>query len=335
MSVKLIIFDLDGTLIDTGADIRTALNYAIAPLGIKPISESQTREFIGEGVSRLIEKATGPGHIGTREKTIQRFMEYYEMHLMDRSNPYPFVRNILESLKSIRKVVISNKRERLVIKLLTEFNLIEFFEIARGSAQGIKKKPSPDQVNRILNQMGVHEQEAIIVGDSAIDIQTGRNAGLATIGVTYGYGSEADLRGATYRIDSFSELVPLLYSHRELLERRREIRHSIPNIYRTYIELSIRIADDDIPMTLTGFSEHGLRFRCPVPFDRDTTRLATISMPKSLTKVIPLTLGIRHCVESDGAYDIGAEIQEVGSEVWFKVFRKILTFISEREGDVF
>ena len=133
MKIKLIIFDLDGTLVNSIADITNALNYAIGPYGLEQLTIERTTSLVGEGVTRLIEKLVGQKAADLKDVVLKRFLEYYSEHLNDFTVPYPGVRETLEMLGSYRKAVISNKREDLSKRLLENLGLSNYFDIIWGS----------------------------------------------------------------------------------------------------------------------------------------------------------------------------------------------------------
>jgi phosphoglycolate phosphatase len=335
MSVRLVIFDLDGTLVDTSVDITNAVNYAILPLGFQALSVDKTTALVGEGLSKLVENILGPEMQEHKDNVLNRFLQYYTSHLTEHSRPYPYVRNVLEQLGGISKAVLSNKMEFLSKKLLEDLGLASYFDFIAGSDTASEKKPSPVPVYNILSVLSVTPGETALVGDSNFDVQAAKDAGVLSIAVTYGYRSRSVLEDADYIIDSLGELVPLICPDQKIPERRREKRHVVPGICQNYLEFKMMIGNDFIPAVILDFSEHGLKLKCPVPLDPGSRRESTIAVPKSLNKEISLTLGIRHCSEDHGDYIIGAEIVEVGSELWFKVFKNILQFIKDREGQMF
>lgn len=210
MPVKLIIFDLDGTLIDTGRDITNALNYALSAQGLKSVSVEDTIKMIGEGITRLIEKILGHDRFRERDTVIKKFLDYYSEHLTDYSTVYPHVRETLEQLDGYKKAVISNKREYLSVKLLDKLNLLDFFNMVVGSDTTSEKKPSAIPILHVIEKFGAGTQETIIVGDSNYDIEAGRKAGIKTIAVTYGYREKEYLMNADYIIDRFKKLPAIL-----------------------------------------------------------------------------------------------------------------------------
>jgi phosphoglycolate phosphatase len=210
MSVKLIMFDLDGTLVDTGRDITNALNYALRPYGLSELTVEVTVKMVGEGLTRLIEKVIGEEKGQLRDAVKKRFLDYYSEHLTDYSKTYPHVRETLENLSFYKKAVISNKREYLSANLLDKLVLLKYFDLVVGSDTTSERKPSAVPVIHVINKLGVALHESIIVGDSPYDIEAGKKAGVKTIAVTYGYGEKKNLLDADYMIDSIESLLTLI-----------------------------------------------------------------------------------------------------------------------------
>ncbi len=210
MTIKLILFDLDGTLVDTVTDIRNALNYALNPYGTKNLSVEQTKKLIGEGINRLIEKSLGKEGIQWRDVAITRFLDYYSKHLIDNSTVYPCVRETLEKLSGYKKAIISNKKEDLSRDLLEKLDLLKHFELIIGSDTASERKPSAVPVIYALAKFNIGPHEAVIVGDSNYDIEAGEKAGVKTIAVTYGYRERRYLLDADHIINSFNDLLPVL-----------------------------------------------------------------------------------------------------------------------------
>ncbi|MDP2167247.1 MAG: HAD-IA family hydrolase [Thermodesulfovibrionales bacterium] len=329
MPVRLIIFDLDGTLVDTSIDITRALNYAIKPYGLHELTVKDTIKVVGEGVSRLIEKVLGPEKSHFKDEALERFLYYYRAHLTDYSRIYPGVRETLEELGGYKKAVISNKTESLSVTLLDRLGLLKYFSLVVGGDSGPEKKPSPAPVRHVLSGLSVSPHEAIMVGDSNYDIEAGQKAGVRTVAVTYGYRERRQLSGADYMVDGFEELIPLL--PRVQAERRKEKRHTVPDICQTYIEFRIKISDDFIRAGLLDFSRRGIRIKSPVPVDAGSLKECTISIPKSLTKGAAFKARVKHCLRQEEGFIVGAEIEEVEDEVWFRIVGKVHDFIYEKE----
>ncbi len=208
--IKVIMFDLDGTLVDSSVDITNALNYAIVPYGIGKLTVEETIGLVGEGLTRLIEKALGNERAAIVPEVLDRFVGYYSEHLVDFTLPYKGVGETLEHLGNYRKAVISNKRESLSRELLEKLGLAKYFDIILGSDSVEEKKPSPRPIMKILETFSLKPDEAVIVGDSNFDIDAGKAAGTRTIAVSYGYREIAVLKGADFIIDDITELLRIL-----------------------------------------------------------------------------------------------------------------------------
>lgn len=204
---NLIIFDLDGTLVDTSVDICNAINYAIEPLNVQPVSVEETKFLVGEGITKLFEKLLAQKNKKfSCSELVKRFSEYYSAHLIDVSAPYPGVVETLESLNGFRKAVVSNKRESFTLRIMKELDLSRFFEVIVGGDTVLSKKPSPGPLNYVLSRLGIMPSCAVIVGDSNYDIDAGKAAGVGTVAVTYGFRSIDYLREADFIIDSIAGL---------------------------------------------------------------------------------------------------------------------------------
>lgn len=210
MPLKLILFDLDGTLVDSSVDITNALNYALEPYAFSPLTKDEAIKLVGEGVTRLIEKLVGNMAVSVIEDVKNRFLEHYTLHIVDHTLEYPGVRTTLEALSVYKKAVISNKRESLSRKTLEGLGLAGFFDLLAGSDTTSGKKPSPVQILWALSELQVSPEEAVIVGDSNFDVDAGKAAGITTIAVTYGYRPLEAISHADYIIDRISALIPLL-----------------------------------------------------------------------------------------------------------------------------
>lgn len=208
--IKLIMFDLDGTLVDSSVDITNALNYATEPYGFEKLSVDKTISLVGEGLTRLVEKILGKDNAEIMSDVLERFLRHYSEHLTDFTRPYPGVSVTLQSISGYRKAVISNKREALSRRLLEELELSKYFDIILGSDSVGERKPSPKPILHILTALSLRSDEAVMVGDSNYDIDSGKAAGVRTVAVSYGYRNRSLLKGADFIIDSIGELIPKL-----------------------------------------------------------------------------------------------------------------------------
>jgi phosphoglycolate phosphatase len=207
VKIKLIIFDIDGTLVDSSIDITNALNYATEPYNLEKLTVKKTISMVGEGLTRLVEKLLGEDRSEILPEVMDRFLDYYSEHLTDFTLPYPGVRETLEELRNYKKAVISNKREFLTRRLLEKLELLKYFDIVMGSDSIGEKKPSPKPVIHVLKMLSLKPEEAIIIGDSNYDIDAGKAAGVTTMAVSYGFRDVRLLKEADYIIDNIKELL--------------------------------------------------------------------------------------------------------------------------------
>lgn len=204
--ITLIIFDLDGTLVNSIVDITNSLNHAIEPYRLEKMTVEKTMGLVGEGLTALVEKVLGRENAPIMSSVMDRFIRYYSEHLTDFTVPYPGVPETLEKLADYRKAVVSNKREALSKRVLDDLKLSHFFDVILGSDSAVAKKPSPEPILHILRMVKVDPDQAVMVGDSNYDMEAGRAAGIKTIGVTYGYRGLAFLGDADEVIEHFTDL---------------------------------------------------------------------------------------------------------------------------------
>ena len=196
---KLVIFDLDGTLLDTIADLAESTNHALKQLGYPTHNVETIRTFVGNGINKLLERAL-PLQEQTEEKVMlmrSHFVPYYDAHNADLSSPYPGIVHLLEDLQGqgIMIAVASNKYQEATVKLVKHyFPTINFIEIL-GQREGINVKPDPSIVFDILKKANVNKEEVLYVCDSGVDMQTAINAGVDAIGVTWGFRPRTELEG--------------------------------------------------------------------------------------------------------------------------------------------
>ncbi|MBP3842033.1 MAG: HAD-IA family hydrolase [Prevotella sp.] len=209
------IFDLDGTLLDTLADLAASVNYALRTHHMPEHSLDDVRRFVGNGVRLLMIRAVPNGEQNPQfEAAFQTFREHYMAHSLDTTHPYDGIPELLAELKARGKrlAVVSNKFYAATQELCRHF-FPDTIEVAIGEheAEGIKKKPAPDTVIEALRQLGVTKENAVYVGDSDVDIATARNSGLPCISVLWGFRDRDFLteKGATTFVEAPSDILDL------------------------------------------------------------------------------------------------------------------------------
>lgn len=203
MTYDLILFDLDGTLVDTADDIADSLLAVLAEFGRPPLPRKEIVAAIGQGVRRLIEQTAAPPH----EPILGRFLELYASRCLVRTHLYPGVAETLARIPG-RKVVLTNKPLAMSRTILEGLGILVHFEKVYGGDSLPVRKPDPEVVRRILAETDT--SSPVLVGDSGVDVETARNAGIPVIAVTYGYHKPGDLDGAAIRIDRFEDLTRCL-----------------------------------------------------------------------------------------------------------------------------
>ena len=212
MKYKLIFFDLDGTLVDTLIDIMNSTNFMLNKFGLSKKTKEETRELIGGGALNLVKLClkNTPYSI---EEGLKLFVDYYEKHFCDYSQPYNYVKKTLEKLHNnqcIKKIVYTNKPLEISKKIIDKLELKKYFkEIIAPETFGVRK-PDPLSVIETLKKFKFAPEDALIIGDSKADIEVSKNASISSIAVTYGYGNYEDIKNADYIIDSFEKIIEIL-----------------------------------------------------------------------------------------------------------------------------
>lgn len=212
--VNTVIFDLDGTLLNTLDDLADSVNYALGKFGFPERSLEEIKSFVGNGVRNLMQLSTPGGFDNPQfENCLETFREHYSQNMNNKTRPYDGIMELLAKLDSenYKLAIVSNKFDRAVKELAGEF-FGGYIRVAIGESGIMRKKPEPDCVFEALKELGAETSEAICVGDSEVDVKTARNAGLPCIGVTWGFRSRGLLEasGADHVIDSPLELLELL-----------------------------------------------------------------------------------------------------------------------------
>ncbi|MBO5965152.1 MAG: HAD family hydrolase [Bacteroidaceae bacterium] len=213
MKKQLVIFDLDGTLLDTVADLANATNQALERCGYPTHPTQAYYKFVGNGINKLFARAL-PAECST-EENVQRirslFIPYYNEHNADCSCPYSGIIDLLHELQEggVQLAVASNKYHEATLKLVRHFFSNVTFAAIYGQREEVPIKPAPDIVFDILRDTGVPKEEVLYVGDSGVDMQTAQNAGVESVGVAWGFRSEEELQenGAVHIVHQAEEIL--------------------------------------------------------------------------------------------------------------------------------
>lgn len=211
-----ILFDLDGTLLNTLEDLADGVNHALRKMNFPERSLEEVRQFVGNGVAMLIKRAVPDGTSEELANTcLQYNKEYYSTHVNEKTRPYEGILPLLKELKAkgYKVGVVSNKYDSAV-KALCRLYFSDYVEIAVGNRTGVPTKPAPDCVYSAMEELGSSPGRTVFVGDSDVDVRTAHNAGLPCIGVSWGFRGRAFLEqaGADRIIDSPKELLSLIES---------------------------------------------------------------------------------------------------------------------------
>ena len=196
--IRLAIFDLDGTILDTLEDLAGALNHALTEFGYPTRTLPEVRSFVGNGIRNLIRRGAPSG---TPEETIDRlhavFTAHYNAHCADKTRPYDGIPALLTALRDrgLRVAVVSNKPDYGVQELCKQ-HFDGLFDAATGERAGMAKKPAPDLVDLVLRRLGLPRSAAVYIGDSEVDIATARNAKVPVAACTWGFCSREELTAA-------------------------------------------------------------------------------------------------------------------------------------------
>ncbi len=188
-SVQALIFDLDGTLIDSKLDLVNSVNAMLQQIGRAALPTETVASYIGHGAPKLIASALGPDSAeAERGEALQIFLAHYEKHALDETRPYPGVSEALQALGGRALAVLTNKPISVTVQILDGLELTKYFARIYGGDSFAKKKPDPTGARTILQELNLQPQTSIMVGDSDVDVQTARNAGMFAAAVTFGFG---------------------------------------------------------------------------------------------------------------------------------------------------
>lgn len=217
--MDLLIFDLDGTLVDSKLDLANAVNATLKQLGRSPLANELIYSYVGDGAPMLIRRALGPdASEDLAQHALEFFLRYYREHMLDHTRPYPGVEEALERLyiHGVKMAVLTNKPVRFSQELVQGLGLDRYFFRVYGGNSFEQKKPDPTGVYALLQESGTPKERALMVGDSAVDVRTARNAGIRVCGVTYGFQPQSLVdEPPDFLVDDLRQLADLVIQARQ------------------------------------------------------------------------------------------------------------------------
>ena len=219
-TIKAVVFDMDGTILDTLEDLRSSVNHALRKHRMPERSSAEVRAFLGNGMVYLIHRAVPEGtDPETEASVLASHKAYYPLHCAEQTRPYPGIVELLQLLREagIKTAVVSNKSDENVQALVRDY-FDGLFTVAVGARDGVPRKPSPELVEIALSELGVTKEEAIYIGDSDVDVATAKASGLSMITVLWGFRDKPELiaAGADCFAENTAELERMLLADRQL-----------------------------------------------------------------------------------------------------------------------
>ena len=211
--VDLMIFDFDGTLVSSGADLIQSINYTLDALKLEKKRGKEILSFVGDGVRKLIERALGQDHIKYIEEAMIIFTDYYGKHLLDNTGLCPQVEEVLKIFENKTKIILTNKRYNFTLAIAQGLNIVQYFAEIIGADSVPFKKPDHRVIDYILDKYGVKKENALIVGDGVNDIMVAKKSGILSCAYLNGLGERKDLLNlkADYYCDDLLEINSLFY----------------------------------------------------------------------------------------------------------------------------
>lgn len=203
--IRAVLFDLDGTLVNSLADLAGSTNYALSCLGFAPHETEEYKYFVGDGIPKLIERALPENERTEQNKSegLRLFMAHYRVHYMDKTYAYDGVTALLDKLRAdrLKIAVISNKAQEMAERVVTQF-FPDTFGVIAGKREGYAAKPDPALTLAVIRELGVKPSECLLVGDSGMDMAAAVNAGAVGVGALWGFrtGEELTRNGASYTV---------------------------------------------------------------------------------------------------------------------------------------
>lgn len=213
--IKLVVFDLDGTLVDSKYDLTDAVNFTRKQYDFNPLSVDKVASYLGSGIVALVKSVLPELDDGQLKVAVKTFMNFYGEHLLDKTKFYKDIDTVLAELNSFKKIVLSNKTELFSKKIIEYLNLKQYFVQVYGGDSFKEKKPNPLPIYEIMKNFSLNKENVVMVGDGANDILVGKNAGIKTIGVLYGYSSQEQLNelAPDYQAKTSHDIAKILLSN--------------------------------------------------------------------------------------------------------------------------
>ena len=211
--ISLIVYDFDGTLVDTLFDIADAVNLSLNELGLRTLSRATIRKYIGKGVERLMAQSINDTGYFDLPLAVELFRKHYSENLMNHTRFYPSGREILDHFRDKKQAICSNKPQDFVRRILQSLESLDCFDAILGGDSLESKKPDPEGLLHLLDRFQCSPERAVVVGDSPVDIEMGKRAGVYTCVVNYGLGDPKEIAsaGPDCSIDHLSQLKDLFY----------------------------------------------------------------------------------------------------------------------------
>ena len=215
---KVVIWDLDGTILDTLDDLTDSVNYAMRRFGFDELKKEEIRKRLGNGVEVLIQKSVPTDCKGKKfEEVLTFFKEYYFQNMNNKTKPYDGICDIMKKLKNMgyKQAIVSNKFDAAVQELVGKY--YDFVDLALGEKNNFRKKPYPDMVNWVLEKLNCNKNEAVYIGDSEVDLMTAKNSGIDCISVLWGFRDKEFLKkaGASILVKDMDDLLNVLVDMRK------------------------------------------------------------------------------------------------------------------------
>ena len=209
--ISLFVYDFDGTLVDTFEDIASSVNLTLAEMNLRSLKHETIRRNIGSGVVNLMTCSLAESGSNDTEKAVSLFREHYNRHLLDKTKLYPNGREIVEHFSNKKNAILSNKPIAFIEKILEAMNFLYPFDSILGGDSLDEHKPNPKGLQFLMKKYNYPAEKVLMIGDNAIDVETGKHAGVITCGVTYGLGDPNSLRDSkpNFLIDNLSDLKSL------------------------------------------------------------------------------------------------------------------------------